>query len=214
MSTYETVAISTSFRVRIEYDLDAESPAEWDNVGQIAYTSSRETLGTEHVSRERLDEIAAGIRDGSLIGLPVCAYIHGGATIRTTPFSCPWDSGQSGFVYTTREKAVKEFGKKRLTKAVIEKTLNRLRSEVEAFDQYLTGDVYGFIVERVIRDGDGDEVDTEELDSCWGFYGHEYAVAEGTAAGLCEYRRAWREALREARLRRYWAQRDVVTEGV
>jgi hypothetical protein len=42
-------------------------------------------------------------------------------------------------------------------------------SEVEA---WATGDVYGFIVER---NDSGDSDDWEETDSCWGFYGHEYA---------------------------------------
>ena len=37
-----------------------------------------------------------------------------------------------------------------------------LRSEVETYDDYLTGQVYGYIIE----DENG-----EQLDSCWGFLG-------------------------------------------
>lgn len=44
-----------------------------------------------------------------------------------------------------------------------------LKSEVETYDQYLTGDVYGYVIE----DKEG-----EELDSCWGFYGEEYCLEE------------------------------------
>lgn len=178
----ETIDINPTLRVRVEYDNHAESPGDWDNVGQIAYCSSRETLGTENVSRDRLDEIRDGIRDGSLIGMPVYAYVHSGATIATTPFSCPWDSGQSGFVYCTKEKAIEEFGKKIVTAKVRAKALKCLAGEVETFDQYITGQVYGFIVERVTRDEDGDEVDTEELDSCWGHYGLDYCKEQGIAA--------------------------------
>jgi hypothetical protein len=38
---------------------------------------------------------------------------------------------------------------------------------VSVYDDYLTGNVYGFIVEE--RNGD----DWEEVDSCWGFYGDD-----------------------------------------
>lgn len=36
--------------------------------------------------------------------------------------------------------------------------------EVKTFDQYLRGEIYGFIIETV---------DGEHLDSCWGFYGED-----------------------------------------
>lgn len=171
--TYETIQVSDDLRIRIEQDTDAESPGTWDNVGEIAYCSSRETLGTENVSRDRLDEISRGIRDGSLIGLPVYAYVHSGATIRAgKPFTCQWDSGQSGFVYTTKAKAIREFGKKIATHAVIERTLERLKGEVETFDQWLTGDVYGYVVERRVMGG------WDQVDSCWGFFGLDYCIEE------------------------------------
>jgi len=183
----ETIVINNRVKVRIEQETDPQSPGEWDNVGKIAYSSSRYTLGTENVTKERLDEIRDGIRDGSLIGMPVFAYVHSGATIKaaeTNPFHCPWDSGQSGFVYCTVAKGIEEFGTKRDqlnmkegkvrkgTAAMRAKTLKCLIGEVETFDQYLQGDVYGYII----------EVDGKEKDSCWGFYGLEYAKREATSA--------------------------------
>ncbi len=203
----ETIDINPNLRVRIEQDTDAQSPEDWCNLGQIAYSSSREYLGTENVSRERLMEISKGIEDGSLIGLPVYAYVHSGSTIRTYPFDCPWDSGQSGFIYCTKEKAIEEFGKKVLTTKAREMALKCLNLEVEAFNQYLEGDVYGVIVERVKRDEDGDEVDTENLDSCWGFYGLDYAREEAKSMG--KHQAA--EDLKEAAEAQHWAERDVVT---
>ena len=205
--TVDTIDINPNLRVRIEYDTDPGSPRDWDNVGEIAYCSSRETLGSENVSRDRLDEISDGIVNGSLIGMPVYAYCHGGATISTKPFSCPWDSGQSGFVYCTKEKAIKEFGKKLMTKNVLDRTLKCLECEVDIFAQYLEGDVYGIIVERVIRDEDGDETDTEELDSCWGFYGLEYARTEAETMG--DYQA--KQDVKEAAEAQHWAERDVAT---
>ena len=206
--TAQIVDINPTLRIRIEYDRDVESPAEWDNVGQIAYYSHRECLGTENVTRDRMDEIATGIRDGSLIGMAVYAYVHSGVTIATTPFSCQWDSGQSGFIYTTKEKAIAEFGKKLMTAAVKEKTLKCLQGEVETFDQYLQGDVYGFILERVVRDDEGDEDGSSELDSCWGFYGQDYCLQEARASAECQVLADEKEALEST----YWADRGVATE--
>ena len=48
-------------------------------------------------------------------------------------------------------------------KAAKEKVRKYLQAEVEGYDQYLTGDVYGFILE-----GGGQD------DSCWGFYGSNF----------------------------------------
>lgn len=188
MST-DIIQINDQVRARIEIDQDPMSPADWDNVGEIAYRSSRYTLGTQNVSSERLDEIAAGIRNGTLVGLPVYAYVHSGSLIscgaRTkdgtivygNPFSCPWDSGQSGFVYCTKEKAIKEFGKKILTARVKRNVLRCLANEVEAFSQYLEGDVYGVIVERLVDD------EWEEVEAVWGMYGLDYAREEARIMG-------------------------------
>lgn len=198
----ENIVFEHGIRVRIEYDEDADSPANWDNLGKIAYYNlARYVLGTEAVSPDRLDEIRDGIKSGALIGLPVFAYIHSGVVIaaaRSNPFQCPWDSGQSGFVYCTREDAIKEFGKKRLTKFVRELALRCLVGEVETFSQYLSGDVYGYIVERVIRDEYGDEDGTEELEACWGYYGLDCAIEEGKAVAAHYVKKAAEEIVEAA----------------
>ena len=36
---------------------------------------------------------------------------------------------------------------------------------------FLRGEVYGYIVERVVFDDVGQEIDAKHIDSCWGFYG-------------------------------------------
>lgn len=201
----KNIAFEHDIRVRIEYDEDADSPANWDNLGKIAYHNrARYVLGTEAVSCDRLDEIRDGIESGALVGLPVFAYIHSGVVIaaaRSNPFQCPWDSGQSGFVYCTRQDAIKEFDKKLLTESVKEQALKRLVDEVETFNQYLNGNVYGYIVERVTSNDD------EELDACWGFYGLDCAIEEGKAVAAHYVEKAAEEIVEAA----YWASRDVTT---
>lgn len=176
------IDITPTLRICIKQDNDAESPAEWGGVGEIAYlNSARTTLGTERVSTDRMDEISQGIRDGSLIGKPVYAYVHSGSTISTTPFSCQWDSGPSGFVYCTKDEAVSEEVKKILTAEVKAKALGWLENLVETFDQYIKGEVFGFVIERIALDADGEE-STEEVDSCWGHYGLKYCVEQAFEA--------------------------------
>lgn len=183
--TVETIELGANLRVRIEQDTDVEAPE--DDIFQITYrASSRYTLGTESVSDSRKEEIERGLADGSLIGWPVFAYVHSGATIRmaeSNPFHCQWDSGQSGIVYAKREDIIKEWGKKRLTKKVIERAQAYAKGVVDQFASYLEGDVYGYIVERTRTNADEDVLVEETLDSCWGFYGRDYAIQEARSAG-------------------------------
>jgi hypothetical protein len=186
--------IHAGVRVKIVQDQDAMNPRkEYDNnVGRMVCWHRRYDLGDEHSYdindfRTREDALKHLAEDHGPIAvlLPLFLYDHSGITISTSSFSCPWDSGQVGFIFCTRAKAIETWGKKRLTKKVIEQVTKCLISEVETYDQYLTGDVYGFVIETLVRDDDGETIedaDGEELDSCWGFFGLEYAIAEGKQA--------------------------------
>lgn len=156
-------------KLKIEYDEDPISPREWDHLGTMVCWHSRYRLGDEQPTG-RPEEYKY---PKDCIRLPLYLYDHSGLTMNTTGFSCQWDSGQVGWIYVSREKARKEMGWKRITKGDEASILNFLRGEVEEYDKYLTGDVWGFIVE----DESG-----EHLDSCWGFYGEEYCRQEGEDA--------------------------------
>jgi hypothetical protein len=106
----------------------------------------------------KLDDIA--------IVLPLYLYDHSGITMNTTGFHCPWDSGQIGFIYVTKENIRKEFNKKRISLQLRHKVLNQLKGEVKLYDQYLTGDVYGYNID--------DPYTGEHISSCWGFYGYDW----------------------------------------
>jgi hypothetical protein len=91
----------------------------------------------------------------------VFLYDHSGLAMNTIGFHCPWDSGQVGYVHVTLEAVREEFGVKRVTKALREKTEDILRGEIVSYDAYLAGRVYGYVIEN----------DGEEVDACWGFFG-------------------------------------------
>jgi len=129
---------------------------EFEHVGLILYVSRRYVLGDKMVSEEEIENICK--RD-DIIYLPVYAYMHGNTILNTTGFSCPWDSGRSGVIYCTVDKARVTFP--HLTKeTLVEKVKEMLNSEVEEYSRYLSGQVYGYTVTNRFK---------EEVDSCWGF---------------------------------------------
>jgi hypothetical protein len=107
--------------------------------------------------------------EGGIIYLPVYMYDHSGITINTTGFSAcdsqRWDWGQLGFIYISKKKARETYGWKVLNKARIAKIEEYLRSDIETYDDYLTGNVYCYTIE--LPDG-------EEDDTCGGYYGSDH----------------------------------------
>ena len=96
---------------------------------------------------------------GEYVILPLYLYDHSGITMSTANFSCPWDSGQVGWIYADRKMIEKEY--ESLAPETMEKARGLLESEVKTYDYYLTGQTYGF----QLFEGD------LETDSCWGFLG-------------------------------------------
>lgn len=87
--------------------------------------------------------------------LRVFKYEHSGVAYNTSGFSCPWDSGQVGYISAPNTLDVPD----------VEKYLEGI---VETFSNWACGNVWGYRVE----DKDG-----EEIASCWGFFG-EYGMDE------------------------------------
>lgn len=172
-----------NYLIRIFQDESPESPREWDNLGTMVCFHRRYDLGDKHDYKssdyDSWDEMKGAIMENEDIHtiLPLYLYDHSGITMNTTGFSCRWDSGQVGWIFVSKEKVEKDCGKD----CDVEKIL---RGEVETYDQYLTGDVYGYKVYKVTECDHGHEHE-EELDSCWGFYGEDECISE--AKGIVEY---------------------------
>ena len=116
--------------------------------------------------------------------LPLYLYDHSGISMNTTGFSCNWDSGRVGFIFISKKKMLEEYGGKIVTQKLKDRVTEYLKGEVETYDQYLTGDVYGYRVFKVETCDKGCEHE-EELDSCWGFYGEDECMEEGVS--IMEY---------------------------
>lgn len=85
----------------------------------------------------------------------------------TKTFNCSWDSGQVGFIFLT-ESQQKEYGVE--TAHVID----ALEACVKEYDQYLTGDMYGYVVSEVKHCDSCGHDEEVETDSCWGFFGSDW----------------------------------------
>jgi hypothetical protein len=126
---------------------------------------------TEAMDEGRLHEaILAEYPEATI--LPVYMYEHSGIALSTGSFSCPWDSGQLGVIFTTEAMTSrwdeptkawvpaitpedKRLGAERLLKAI-----------VGEMDDRVQGNVWGFVV----RTPEGDLLDDG---SCWGYVGDD-----------------------------------------
>ena len=172
--------------IRIEYETDIESPRkEYDNMAHLVFLDNRYATGDGIVTVDEINEI---MKDPDAIWLPVYMYAHSGATVSTSPFSCPWDSGFAGIVYAYTNEALKWGGFTEEGEELDAIIRRNLQIEVETFDQYLTGDVYYF--ETVKENEDGDE---EILDSCEGLYGFDYAKQYALENAQCIYERSFHQ---------------------
>lgn len=176
--------IIMSVKINITQDGSPESPREWDNLGTIAIAHRRYSFGDEEISEphEWLEDatgVVSNIYDleeleerflKDYLALDVFMYEHGGISINTEGFSCPWDSGKVGYIYVSKDQLRNEYGWKRITKSRREKVEGWLRSEVKTLDQYLRGEVYNFSIE----DDNG-----ETIESCGGFFGDPHSNESG-----------------------------------
>jgi len=149
----------------------------------LAKANPPKTLSDEIALWDRSDELLAekcqNLFDQKYLSLPLYLYDHSGITMSCAAFSCPWDSGQVGLIYVSKEKLREEYSSKIITPKIREKALSVLRAEVEEYDRYLTGDCWGYEIYEMCDDQeliDAGWEDTEGncVDSCWGFLGYDF----------------------------------------
>lgn len=145
----------------------------YDCLGTMICWHNRYNLGDKHDWSDSNDLLSnlSGIEEGQIsdgstelinkleravVILPLYLYDHSGVAMSVRPFSCPWDSGQVGYIYITRERIKAEYP----DGIPDEKIITYLTGEVETYSQYLNGDIYYY--------------DVEDIGNCGGFYGHDF----------------------------------------
>lgn len=173
------------YKAHIIHDDNPINPREdFDiNIGTIVYKHSKyvlgdlpiddaidfleDMLGLKHrgvYNNERLSDLEKLFMREFIVHR-VYLYDHSGIAISTEPFQCTFDSGQIGWIYTTKEKARKTLGVKRLTQKNRRGIKKMLNFEIEKYGNFLSGNFYGVIVQH--EDGD-------EVASCYGFSGSDW----------------------------------------
>jgi hypothetical protein len=204
------------YTIKVIQDIDPQNPRkDFDNLGVMVCEHSCYDLGDGGMYLLRdavrahplwhdcweddLEEddnqwwLAKAERFGFII-LPLYLYDHSGITMNTTGFSCPWDSGRVGVIFASPAK-IRECHllkpKQRISNKIKKLVIKVLKAEVEEYDQYLTGDVWGFIIE----DSDGEEI---QDGSCWGFFGQDYCLQDAKGVVDAEIERRKEQALLDA----------------
>src|SRR5208283_3667431 len=153
---------------------------EFDHLGTMVCFHRRYNLGDRHEFRSP-EEFAEFLKEEKPICLPLYLFDHSGITISTKNErfrACDpqgWDWGMLGCIYVTKENVRKEYGVKRVTRKIFEKVVKLLLAEVQEYDHYLTGNVYGYEITK-----DGKPRARDVIDSCWGFFGcpEDYIIPE------------------------------------
>ena len=176
MDAIETIEYK-KHTIEIFPDENPESPREWDNLTTFHCWHKRMNLGDENyyldkdTEEKRLKDALEEAKTKGDIILRLYAYQHSGISLslsQTGQYADRWDAGQVGFVIVSRKKIIDNFGEKNIT----EKAYDVADQEVKTYNQYLCGDVYGYVVD-------------EDGDSCWEFYETEDAIAEAKSIIDC-----------------------------
>lgn len=201
------------YKIKIRQDELCESPNEWgdDNLFLVydhrCFDVRRDGFNVESIYHwmyakevvEFGDDVDGNYQEevdgyselNNYFIFKVEAYIHSGISLAlfSGTKQCRWDSSVSGYVLASKS----EFED-------LETATNAAEGLIETWNQYLHGEVYGYIIEdpkttysiskekfeRLKFENDlatleqefDIEDDWDEIDSCWGFYGEDTALNE------------------------------------
>lgn len=155
--------------LKIMPDPDPMNPREWDNETIMVCWHRHYTLGDKHQFSSP-KELRQFLAKTITIHRPLYMIDHSGLCINMTGFAdCDpqgRDWGQLGVIMAT-ESLIEEF-KDLSRKEYTSKILDIFNQEIETYNDYLQGNVWGYQIMSVCPTcGQEDEI----IDSCWGFYG-------------------------------------------
>ena len=200
---------STGLIGRLTMDIDtcADSPREWDNVATIVSKGGDWDISDKgwrmnakefaEFLHEKLDKKCPEVKDltdidyivncgnakNYIVCKPIYMYDHSGQTISLTPFGCRWDSGCCGYIFVFKDKIFNEF--ERATEDNWRDIADEIiQSEIDVYDDYIQGEVYGYYLEEghavehkdLVTGAIWTSTEYETVDSCYGFYGSDCSL--------------------------------------
>ena len=179
------------YKIKIREDEDTDSPDDWGDENLfLVYDHRQFTVKRKDFEPQDIYENGLAYEKNYWI-FPVEAYIHSGVSLRlfNGTKQCRWDSSVSGYILASKS----EFDN-------LETATNAAEGLIETWNQYLSGEVYGYIIEKpnttyliskekfdrlkfendlaTLEQEFDIEDEWEEVDSCWGYYGQDAAIDE------------------------------------
>lgn len=181
----ENPILSEGYKLTVERDEDSHSSREDDNVTTMYCKHSRYNLGDHQIEEfyQSGDDEDTEINDEKsfkfwledicgekiLAIRPLTLYDHSGLVMHIGVPQERWDSGMVGWIVVT-EKQANMIGITDRDEASLVKIMEQ---ELKIYNQDLSGDVWGYMLEKGKKCDSCGHVEWEEVDSCWGFYDDE-----------------------------------------
>jgi len=139
------------FVIETSIDEDPLDPREDEPVSMIFGETRRMQFSDAEVARnistkDCADWAAVHAKIKEIYKPCVCydlyALIHSGVWLSMGSFNDPWDSGQVGFIFTTKERIKNLLGWTKLTKQRISELEKIFKKELDNYTAYINGSVY------------------------------------------------------------------------
>lgn len=127
-------------KIEAMQDLNPEDPRECDNFGNMICFHKRYELGDVHSMT--IEELRQEVDRQDTIALPIFMLDHSGITIGTSPFGCPWDSGQLGYIYVTHDEIKRELRVEEITPQIEAQVVRMLESIIKEYDYFVRGEIW------------------------------------------------------------------------
>lgn len=174
----ETISIEKTedgFEARyLTRDEISENPDEWGDTGVFLVNYHRDfwVEKDEIITKDEARDFYQGKTieaEKNYFIFPLTSYIHSGVILYLGNHANPtgqgyghWDTSHIGLVLISKKEAESQEKAKKIAEGLI-----------QTWNSYLSGDVYGCVMETY-----DDEKNPSDHDSVWGFYGFEYAKKE------------------------------------
>ena len=186
-----------------DYDGSYDKYLEW-NDGKEYFGVDDNTPDEDIAYNYIRDELTNGEKlmlveqSGSVVMLPISMYDHSGITLwlgsTMGHVDAQWDCSSVGFAYVEKDKAEEEMPQRGQLPGTDWKqwAYKMMESEMNVYDQYVRGNVYGWYVEY------GED---QFEDSCWGYVGDdEIPRMIEEAKDVIDYHLARKEEKRKSNL--------------
>jgi len=122
---------------------------DWDKFSHLVAWHSRYEFGnkTDIEQWKHQEDFEQWVKEqhGKILIMPLYLYNHSGISLSveyTYPYNDRWGAGQIGYAYATYQEIRENYLIKRITKKTIKKAIELIKAEIEAYNQYLSGNVY------------------------------------------------------------------------